>query len=161
MLALSLSLSCLPACSRTRSTHLHANKAMREAVRARAGKTFRFKWYAKPGDVKYSVWFTPGPSPPAGIPVHPSAAAIVDCPPPALSGNVIVKAAQHANCDKGFVEHEVVAPADGFFVLTWENNNAWAGRSREVFARCVAAKMSVLFCTVRRRQQRTYWGLYY
>ena len=137
--------------SRTRLMTLPAGKLFRDIVVLPKGCTVRFKWYSKPGDVRFSVAFYPG-APPASLtsggagvtqpePVRftraPSdaadaAAALAAAPLAAVRAEVHA-AQDHANSDKQPVIVQHLTPADGFYVLTWDNTKAWF--QREVYHR--------------------------
>lgn len=124
--------------SRTRVSTVAAGKLLRVAVAARAGETVQFKWYARHGDIRWGVTFHRG-APPTQAELDAGARSATD-------GLVVAAPAQHPTCDTAFVLSKPhVAPEDGYYVQTWENNKAWAGRSREVFHRCVRGLCASLF----------------
>lgn len=48
--------------SRTRTTNVPSGKQVRDVVALPGGVTARFKWYCKPGDIKFSIAFYPANS---------------------------------------------------------------------------------------------------
>ena len=114
------------------------------------GTVARFKWYCRPGDIKFSAaFYSGGPPPPALV-----AAAGVSQPEPgmryclppsevtelsalrSLQGTDVARLQAYPHSDKEpVVVTHVVPPQGGFFVLTWDNRAGW--RQRELFHRCV------------------------
>lgn len=106
----------------------------------------RFKWYCRPGDLKFSVTFYPG-APSAGLVAGPgvtrpeparyrrapSDGAADAALMPAAGGVVVHNLTLHPDCDKGAVEVRHTPAADGYYVATWDNRSGW--RSRELFHR--------------------------
>jgi hypothetical protein len=133
-------------CSRTLSTTLSSGKLCRDVLLARRGTQMRFKWYCRPGDLKFSVTFYPG-VPSAGLVAGPGVtrpeparyrrapsdgaadAALL----PSTGGVVVHKLTSYPDCDKAAVEVRHTPAADGYYVATWDNRSGW--RSRELFHR--------------------------
>jgi len=147
--------------SRTATTVLPTGRIMRDVLvlpaSTRSGLSVRFKWYTKPGDIKFSVHFFPGPCPAAlqavgkgGVtqpepprfchpPVESVPAAEMAALAPLASAAVEVAAlSDHPTSDKQPVVVTHALPASGgFYIATYNNLSGW--RQREVCHRCVRA----------------------
>jgi hypothetical protein len=111
--------------TRTKTLTLATGKVLNEFVAAKKGETVRFKWFCRPGDIRMSFSFVPGALP------APSASPFTatDVPLPQAPGEVTLKALQdHPGSDTKFVEDVAAAPADGYFVASFDNRNGWRER---------------------------------
>ena len=108
--------------SRTQRTQIAAGKSFFETTApVPAGASVRFKWFCRPGDMRFCVRFHAG----AGAGASSSSGG---------SGGVEVYPTQtHPGSDKKAVIVSVTAPADGVFVATFDNVQGWY--SRELFHR--------------------------
>lgn len=89
-----------------------AGKEVSHVARVAGGVSYRVKWLARPGDVKFSLSFTPD----AG-----GAAVVLE---PLRS---------HPKCDTEWVTVVATAPADGSLTALWDNKAGW--RQRELLYR--------------------------
>jgi hypothetical protein len=116
--------------TRTKTVLLPVGKVLNDFQAAKAGEAVRVKWICRPGDIRMSYSFVPGALP------APSASPFTatDVPLPQAPGEVVIKALQdHPGSDAKFVEDVSTAPADGYFVVSFDNRNGW--RERTIFYR--------------------------
>ena len=116
--------------TRTKSVVLSVGKVLNDFQAAKKGETVRSRWICRPGDVRMSFSFVPGALP------APSASPFTatDVTLPQAPGEVTLKALQdHPGSDSKFVEDSAAAPADGYFVVSFDNRNGW--RERAIYYR--------------------------
>ena len=145
--------------TRTITTVLPSGRLMRDVLvvppSALTGRSVRFKWYTKPGDVKFSLHFYAAPCPEVlrsgGGVTQPEAPRFCHAPSEAVpAAHVAALAplaavcvevaalADHPASDTKPVTVAHALPASGgFYVATYNNLAGW--RQREVFHRCVRA----------------------
>jgi hypothetical protein len=116
--------------SGTKTVLLPVGRVLNEFHAAKKGETVRSRWFCRPGDIRMSFSFVPGALP------APSASPFTatDVSLPQAPGEVALKALQdHPGSDVKFVEDSAAAPADGYFVISFDNRNGW--RERNVWHR--------------------------
>ena len=112
--------------SRTKATVLAVGKVLNEFVAAAKGETVRVKWLCRPGDLRMSLSFVPGKLPE----LSSTPATATDVPLPLSPGELVLKPLQdHPGSDVKFVCDTHVAPADGYFVASFDNRNGWYSRT--------------------------------